>query len=371
VEGFSTEQFEYGVDLRITKTVGEYLLGAGALGEFPRVLSGRADGQADRVVYLFDHFFSDGGLAARLPIKKHDTVRYVDTTDEPTTEGIDTLVTELRVGAPIRGVVGVGGGATLDTAKAISNLLGNGGRAADYQGWDLLPRPGLFKVGVPTLSGTGAEASRTCVMMNHERNLKLGMNSDHTVFDRLVLDPDLTATVPREQFFYTGMDTYIHCVESLGGRFRHGFADACSDQALRLCREVFERGDMQESENRERLMIASFLGGSAIANSYVGLVHPFSAGLSMVFHTHHCVGNCIVMNVMGEFYPRETEEFHEMTELQRVRIPQGLCRDLSDEKYRALYDATIIHAKPLANALGDDFKSVLTFDKVVEIFRAM
>jgi 3-deoxy-alpha-D-manno-octulosonate 8-oxidase len=357
--------------LRITKTVGEYLLGSGALAQFERILSQRADRPEDRIVYLFDGFFSDGKLAGRLPIKTADTVRYLDTTDEPTTDGVDTLVADLRAGPQIKAVIGIGGGATLDTAKAVSNLLNNPGKAADYQGWDLVPKPGVFKVGVPTLSGTGAEASRTCVMMNYEKNLKLGMNSDHTVFDRLVLDPDLTATVPRDQYFYTGMDTYIHCVESLAGRYRHAFADACSDQAMRLCREVFLEGDMHTAPNREKLMIASFLGGTAIGNSYVGLVHPFSAGLSMVFHTHHCVGNCIVMNAMGEFYPREVEEFRRMVELQRVSIPSGLCRNLSDAQYRALYDATVIHSKPLANALGDDFKKVLTFDRVVEIFRQM
>jgi 3-deoxy-alpha-D-manno-octulosonate 8-oxidase len=191
------------------------------------------------------------------------------------------------------------------------------------------------------------------------------------VFDRLVLDPELTATVPRHQYFYSGMDTYIHCIESLSGTYRHTFADACSDQALRLCREVFFNENMQSSNNREKLMIASFLGGSAIGNSFVGLVHPFSAGLSMVFHTHHCVGNCVVMNVMDEFYPRQTEEFRRMLEMQQISLPTELCADLDERQYRALYDATIVHSRPLANALGDNFKEILTYDKVVEIFRRM
>jgi 3-deoxy-alpha-D-manno-octulosonate 8-oxidase len=208
-------------------------------------------------------------------------------------------------------------------------------------------------------------------MMNHEKKLKLGMNSDHTVFDRLVLDPALTATVSPNQYFFTGMDTYIHCVESLGGRYRHAFADACSEQALRLCRQVFLGTNMRSAENREKLMIASFLGGTAIGNSYVGIVHPFSAGLSMVLHTHHCIANCIVMNAMDEFYPRETEEFRRMVDANGIQIPRGLCRNLSEEQYRALYEATVIHVKPLANALGDGFCDVLSLDKVVETFQRM
>lgn len=357
--------------MRLTKTVGQYLLGNGALAEIGRLLSEKVATPQDRVVYLIDHYFRDGALAARLPVKPADSVIYIDTTDEPTTEGVDALTAQVRQGPLPVVVVGIGGGATLDNAKALANLLTNGGAAADYQGWDLVPQPGVFKIGVPTISGTGAEASRTCVLMNQAKNLKLGHNSDHTVYDRLVLDPELIASVPDDQYFYTGMDTYIHCIESLAGRYRHSMADSFSHQSLELCREVFGSDDMKSPENREKLMVASFLGGSAIGNSFVGLVHPFSAGLSMVFHTHHCIGNCIVMNVMEEFYPREVEEFHRMLAANKVSLPKGLCKDLTEAQCQALYDSTIIHAKPLANALGDDFKSVLTFDKVIEIFQRM
>jgi 3-deoxy-alpha-D-manno-octulosonate 8-oxidase len=357
--------------MRSTKTVGEYLLGAGAVDHFEEMLCDRGERLDGRVVYLFDHYFSNGELARRFPIEDRDSVIYVDTTNEPTTEGVDALTRQLRSGDPVAAVVGVGGGSTLDCGKAVSNLITNGGDAADYQGWDLVRRPGVFKIGVPTISGTGAEASRTCVMMNQAKNLKLGMNSDHTVFNRLVLDPDLTATVPVDQYFATGMDTYIHCIESLAGRYRHSYADACSNEALRLCREVFLSEDMRSATNREKLMVASFMGGSAIGNSYVGLVHPFSAGLSMVLHTHHCLSNCVVMTVMDEFYPRETQEFRKMVALHGVSLPVGLCRDLTEQQYRALHEATIVHSKPLANALGDDFAKVLTYEKVTDMFRSM
>jgi 3-deoxy-alpha-D-manno-octulosonate 8-oxidase len=60
-----------------------------------------------------------------------------------------------------------------------------------------------------------------------------------------------------------------------------------------------------------------------------------------------------------------------MMDAQKIELPRGLCRDLSDAQARALYEATVIHERPLANALGDDFKSVLTFDKVTRIFQRM
>ena len=354
-----------------TQTVGEFLFGSGSIAELGGLLSTRRQGNG--VVFLIDHFFDGHPLVDRLPIEPTDLCCFVDSTHEPTTDGVDACIADImtRGNGEWDAVVGIGGGCVLDTAKAVSNLLGNGGQAADFQGWDLLEKPGVFKVGVPTLSGTGAEASRTCVMMNYEKNLKLGMNSKFTIFDRLVLDPELTASVPREQYFFTGMDTYIHCIESLNGRYRHPLADACSREALNLCREVFLSDDMMSPENREKLMVASYLGGSAIGNSFVGLVHPLSAGLSMVMGLHHCEANCIVMNQMHEFYPEETAEFKKMVLAQGIHLRSRLCEGIDDSQFQALHGASIIHEKPLANALGDDFVTVLTTKKTRQLFGYM
>jgi 3-deoxy-alpha-D-manno-octulosonate 8-oxidase len=258
----------------------------------------------------------------------------------------------------------------MDTGKAVSNLIPNGGKAEDYQGWDLLKKPGIYKIGVPTISGTGAEATRTCVLMNTKKNMKLGMNSDWSIFDQIILDPNLTKTVPREQYFYTGMDTYIHCIESLNGSHRHPIGDSYSREALRLVKEVFYSDDMMSDENREKLMVASYLGGCAIATSYVGVIHPFSAGLSVVFEMPHCVGNCITMHGMKEFYPKEYDEFFEMAERQNINVPK-LKVELSNETFDRLFESTVIHEKPLKNALGDEFSSILNRNKVKAIFEKM
>ena len=123
--------------------------------------------------------------------------------------------------------------------------------------------------------------------------------------------------------------------------------------------------------NRERLMVASYLGGCAIATSYVGLVHPFSAGLSVVLGFHHCVANCIVMRAMQPYYPKEYDEFWSMVEKQKIDIPEGVARSLSDVQYEQLFESTVIHQKPLTNALGDSYREILTKEKVLEIFKSM
>jgi 3-deoxy-alpha-D-manno-octulosonate 8-oxidase len=362
--------------LRLSTNVPSYVFGFGATAELKQVLQERRTGAVKgRVVFLIDSFFRTNLKPLSFGIDSDDIVIWVETLEEPSTDVVDGYVQEIRqtFGGQLQpcAVVGIGGGCALDSAKAVSNLLTNGGHAEDYQGWDLVRAPGVYKIGVPTLSGTGAEASRTCVMTNKAKNIKLGMNSRYSVFDHLILDPALSETVPRDQFFYTAMDTYIHCVESLRGHYRHALADSYSREAISLIREVCASDDMMTPENREKVMVASYLGGASIANTYVGVVHPLSAGLSTVQHLHHCVANCIVMNVMDDFYPEETEEFRSFVARQKVAMPRGVCHNLDSHGLKMIYESATIHEKPLVNALGPNFKSILTFERVTKLYRAM
>jgi len=360
--------------IKNNKNILAYAFGAGAISKLESVLTERSQSEDGYAVYAIDKFFeTNPEKLGRLPVSRKDIVIHVDTENEPSTHYVNGLIDEFladRKEEPFA-VVGIGGGATLDVAKAISNLLTNGGHAEDYQGWDLVKVPGVYKIGIPTISGTGAEATRTCVMTHPPTGLKLGMNSDHTVFDQLILDPNLTQSVPHDQYFYTGMDAYIHCVEALNGQYRNAVGDAFSAQVMALCREVFLSDDIKSDASREKLMVASYLGGCAVATSYVGVLHPFSAGLSVVLGIHHGMANCIAMTVMDEFYPEEVAEFRRMVEKQNIHIPKGICRDLDSEQYDLLYESTIIHEKPLTNALGEGFKEILTKDKVREIFKSM
>ena len=356
-----------------SKNVSKYMFGRGTISNLESLLDEKRS-KNEYVIFYIDEFFKESELLGQLPVKTIDKIYFVQTKDEPKTEVINSLRDDLVKNSKDKPkvIVAIGGGATLDTGKAIANLLTNQGNAEDYQGWDLVKNQAIYKIGIPTISGTGAEASRTCVMTNSQNGLKLGMNSDFTIFDQLVLDPDLTRTVPRDQYFYTGMDTYIHCVESLNGRYRNAIADAFSKQAIQLCREVFLSDDMMSDKNREKLMVASYLGGSSIANSFVGVIHPFSAGLSVVLDIHHCIGNCITMNAMEEFYPNEYFEFMQMAQKQKIHIPKGIAADLDEETYLKLYNSTVIHEKPLSNALGDNYKDeILSLKKVTEIFKRM
>src|SRR4029078_2973655 len=140
---------------------------------------------------VVDKYFKDKPLSKRIPAKPEDSVIFMDVdTHEPTTEQIDNLRdTTLKTKGLPADVVGIGGGSVMDIAKAVSLMFTNEGSSTLYQGLNLIKKPGIYHLGVPTISGTGAEVSMTAVLTVPEK--KLGLKCDWTVFNQVILDPEL------------------------------------------------------------------------------------------------------------------------------------------------------------------------------------
>jgi 3-deoxy-alpha-D-manno-octulosonate 8-oxidase len=351
------------------KMVGYVVYGRGSFNQLDEILSPhRQTGKP--MVFLVDHFFRGKPLVDRIPVKGEDPVIFADVTYEPKTSQVDALAEDLknRFGG-VSGIIGIGGGSTMDLAKAVSLMMNNPGSSADYQGWDLVTHPGVYKAGIPTLSGTGAEVSRTTVLTGPTK--KLGMNSDFTPFDQIVLDPELTADAPTNQRFYTGMDCYIHCIESLTGTYLNEFSKSYGEKALQLCRAVFVERDGWDEQSDDQLMMASYAGGMSIAYSQVGVAHAVSYGLSYLLGTRHGIGNCIVFDKLEEFYPQGVREFKQMVQKNGIDIPQGITRGLSNDQFNTMIDVSL-GMKPLwENALGENWQQKMTREKLRALYEKL
>ncbi len=357
------------MQFRNFKMVGYVVYGRGSFNQLDEIIEPNRK-QGLPMIFLVDHFFKNRDLVGRIPAKGNDKIIFADVTYEPKTTYVDSLASELKEEfGGVSGIIGIGGGSTLDLAKAISLMMTNSGSSAEYQGWDLVKNPGVYKVGIPTLSGTGAEVSRTTVLTGPEK--KLGMNSDFTPFDQILLDPDLTANIPKEQRFYTGMDCYIHCIESLQGTFLNEFSKSYGEKALQLCREVFVDKPAWNNESDDKLMMASYAGGMSIAYSQVGVAHAVSYGLSYLLGTKHGVGNCIVFNHLEDYYPEGVKEFKTMAENNGIHIPKNICAGLTDEQFNKMIDVSL-GMKPLwENALGKDWAQIMTRDKLRRLYEKL
>ncbi|MCI0512180.1 iron-containing alcohol dehydrogenase family protein [candidate division KSB1 bacterium] len=347
------------------KVVPAITFAKGSIQQLPALIAEK-QGAKDVVVYIIDHFFKDRDLIEQVRPRCNDLIFYLDTTHEPETETINRYGAEIKAAGrdlPVA-IVGIGGGSTLDVAKAVAITLTNPGKVEGYQGWNLVKIPPVYKIGVPTLSGTGSEVSRTTVLTSPTK--KQGINSDFSIFDQIILDPELLVTVPREQRFYTGMDCYIHCVESLCGTYLNEFSHGFASKALELCKQVF----INDGADAD-LMVASFMGGYAIVYSEVGICHALSYGISWAFGYHHGEANSIVFNYLEDFYSEHVQNFKKMLALHQIQLPHHIAPNIDPALLEKMVDITLLMEKPLQNALGPDWRSIMTRDRIKELYHCI
>jgi len=350
------------------KIVPRIIFGRGSFNQLESILEEKRLNKDSYMIFVLDDVFWGKELKSRIPVQGKDLVLLVNVDKEPTTKYIDELAKKIKAYDPAEpdGIIGIGGGSTMDIAKAVSLMLKNPGSAADYQGWDLIKNPAVYHVAVPTLSGTGAEVSRTTVLTGPVK--KLGINSDYTVYDQVVLDPELVSVVPKDQWFYTGMDCYIHCIESLQGTYLNEFSKSYGEKSLDLCRQVFIEN---HPDKADKLMMASYFGGMSIAYSQVGASHALAYGLSYVLGTHHGIGCCITFNCLDEFYPEGVREFREIMKKLSISLPIDLVKDIDEESLNKMVSITLSLVPLWENCLGPDWENIMTKEKVKDLFRKM
>ena len=344
------------------------IFGPGSFDQLGEILMPRRKNADAPMIYLIDDVFEGSPLENRIPLIFNDQIIYISSEEEPKTSQVDALVAKILADYSElpSGIIGIGGGTLLDLAKAVSIMLTNKGSSAEYQGWDLVQKASVYHVGVPTISGTGAEVSRTTVLLGPKQ--KLGINSDYTTFDQVILDPDLILGVPKDQWFYTGMDCFIHCIESLNGTYLNAFSQSYGEKALELCKEVF-LGDLTEEESRDKLMMASWHGGMSIAYSQVGVAHAMSYGLSYVLGVKHGIGNCMVFQHLEEFYPEGVALFRRMMTKNDIELPKGVCANLSESEFSTMISVALSMHPLWENALGKDWRTKISAEKLRSIYQ--
>lgn len=354
------------------KGIEKTVFGRGSFAQLGEILDEKRNENDKFMLFVVDNYFKDKPLAKQIPQKPGDVVMFIDVDQyEPTTEQIDGIRDQVlaKNGLPA-GVVGIGGGSIMDIAKASSLMFTNEGSSTLYQGLNLVKKPGIYHVGVPTISGTGAEVSMTAVLTGPVK--KLGLKCEWTVFNQVVLDPDLIASVPRDWWFYTGMDTYIHCVESENGIYNNVYSHAFAEQALKLCEDIYlNEGSGQTPDNDEKLMVASLMGGLSLTYSEVGVCHALSYGLSKILGTRHCYANCIVFNHLQDYYPEGVADFKKMLKKHNITLPQGLSKEWTEEQITKMAEVSYNLPHMWNHAIGLDWKDKITLDTIKELFKRL
>lgn len=215
---------------------------------------------------------------------------------EPPFEVLDESTAFAReAGADL--VVGLGGGSSMDTAKVTALRLTNEGDPRSFYGIDLVPRPGLPTILMPTTAGTGSEVTNIAIFKDRQEKLKKGIVTDFNYCQTAILDPRLTVSMPPDVTAATGLDALVHAIECYLSVRASEVTDAfalkgVSTSAQYLRRAVRNGNDL---EAREKLQTACLMSALAFGNAGVCGVHALSYPLGGRYDVPHGVSNALMM----------------------------------------------------------------------------
>ncbi|MGR5222731.1 iron-containing alcohol dehydrogenase family protein [Vibrio parahaemolyticus] len=225
-----------------------------------------------------------------------EVIEFDGVVPDPTVEVV-LQATELAKKHQIDGIVAIGGGSSLDTAKAVNILLTNEGELADFEGINLVKKPGKPLILIPTTSGTGSEVTVASVITDSENSRKMAFIGQNVGGHVAIIDPLLTIGLPVHISVATGMDAFSHAVEAFTTTIGNPLTDALATQAITLIYENLPKVVQNPTDitARSNMSLASMIAGIAFSNAFVHLGHGLAHAMGAKWHIPHGVACAIAL----------------------------------------------------------------------------
>lgn len=250
----------------------------------------------------------------------------------PTTANVDEAL-ELYRNSRCDALIGIGGGSSMDTAKAVGARLARPGKSlAKMKGiLKVLKRLPLL-IAIPTTAGTGSETTLAAVIVDSETRHKYAINDFPLIPRYAVLDPELTVSLPPFLTASTGLDALTHAVEAYIGRSTTARTRKQARVAVRLIFANLEKAysDGHDLLSRASMLRASYLAGCAFTKSYVGYVHAVAHSLGGAYNTPHGLANAVLLPYVLESYGKSVEK-----KLADLAVAAGVADELTPRKEAA------------------------------------
>ena len=257
---------------------------------------------------------------------------------------IKTLLNAIEAGKKINatGVIGFGGGSSMDIAKLTSLILGSNENIDEAWGVSNAKGPRLPLVLVPTTAGTGSEVTPISIITVGEEEKK-GVSSSIILPDIAILDPDLTIGLPAHTTAATGIDAMVHAIEGYtsANKNNNPISKMLGIEALKLLAGSIEKAvfDGSDIEARGNMLIGAMLAGKSFANSPVAAVHALAYPIGGTFHVSHGLSNSLVLPYVLRFNSIDSKTAKNYAELApfifpEINIDQGsqaVCKDFIDQ----------------------------------------
>ena len=256
---------------------------------------------------------------------------------------LKTLLNSIEIGKKMKatGVIGFGGGSSMDVAKLTSLILGSDENIEEVWGVSNAKGPRLPLVLVPTTAGTGSEVTPISIITVGEEEKK-GVSSPIILPDVAILDPDLTIGLPAHTTAATGIDAMVHAIEGYASANKNNnpISKMLSIEALKLLGGSIEKAvfDGSNIEARGNMLIGAMLAGKSFANSPVAAVHALAYPIGGTFHVSHGLSNSLVLPYVLRFNSADNKATKDYAELAPYVFPdintnqgsQAVCSEFID-----------------------------------------
>ena len=293
--------------------------GRGAISLLPAELKKRGYGRA---LLVTDRFLFENGVAQRVGDEilraEMEYAIYYEVTPNPTTEVVRDCIRAAGM-LKVDVLVAVGGGSAIDTCKAASIVLANGGRVEDYEGDEKSGKRGLPIVAVNTTAGTGSEVTSFYIVTDHARHTKMCMMDPNCMVDIAINDTDFMMSMPKSLTAATGMDAMTHAIEAALTWKATPLTDKDAYWAIRVIREYLPKAveNGSDVEAREMMASAQNVAGMAFSNAGLGMVHAMAHALGGFYNLPHGVCNGVLLPCVLEYngqFPETHERFEKIGE---------------------------------------------------------
>ena len=282
------------------QTVKHIVHGAGSLNLLPEKLA-LLDTPIKRIALITQPAIEALGVieqvVAALAAKDVEVLVVRGVEPEPTIGNVEAVFRDQIAPFAPQAILSIGGGSVLDAAKLFAVRLTNDQPLREWLGIDLIRNPGVPMILVPTTAGTGAEVTPNAIVTLPDEELKVGIVSRHLLPQIVILDASLTLGLPKAITAATGMDAFVHSLESYISTKANPISDMFAMESMRLIGtnivEAYEHGDSIKA--REAMMLGSMYGGLALTAAGTAAVHALAYPLGGMFNITHGVANAMLL----------------------------------------------------------------------------
>lgn len=257
---------------------------------------------------------------------------YSDIKPNPTIQNVQDGVEALKK-SQADCIIAIGGGSSMDTAKAIGIITTNPEFAdvRSLEGVAPTKNPSLPIIAVPTTAGTAAEVTINYVITDVEKNRKMVCVDPHDIPVVAIVDPDMMATMPKGLTAATGMDALTHAIEGYITKGAWELSDMFHLKAIEIISKSLRGAVDNTPEGREGMALGQYVAGMGFSNVGLGIVHSMAHPLGALYDTPHGVANAIILPTVMEYNAPATGEKYR--EIARAMGVKGVD-DMSQEEYR-------------------------------------